>query len=107
MNVDNNADGYADVSDICGELYGEAAKCNKYMGNSGNYTVSVVFLGQVDFYFHQRLFLTPEKNNPLFTSFSQLIKNHRKRKFVISSRTFFPTLTTSTVRYISNPRRGG
>jgi hypothetical protein len=28
------------VSDICGELYGEAAKCNKYMGNSGTYAVS-------------------------------------------------------------------
>jgi hypothetical protein len=38
--VDNNGDGQADVSDICGELYGEAAKCNKYMGNDGNYAVS-------------------------------------------------------------------
>ncbi|KAL3942415.1 MAG: hypothetical protein SGARI_000274 [Bacillariaceae sp.] len=37
LEVDNNDDGQADVSDICGELYDEAAKCNKYMGNSGNY----------------------------------------------------------------------
>ena len=40
MNVDNNGDGYSDVSDICGELYDEAAKCNKYMGNLGEYSVS-------------------------------------------------------------------
>jgi hypothetical protein len=39
LNVDVNGDGYPDVSDICGELYDEAAKCNKYMGNAGDYAV--------------------------------------------------------------------
>jgi hypothetical protein len=39
LNVDDDGDGNPDVSDICGELYGEAAKCNKYMGDSGVYAV--------------------------------------------------------------------
>jgi hypothetical protein len=40
LEVDNNGDGYSDVSDICGALYDESAKCNKYMGNTGDYAVS-------------------------------------------------------------------
>jgi len=32
----NDDDSYTAVSDICGALYGEGAKCNKYMGNDGN-----------------------------------------------------------------------
>ena len=42
MEVDNNGDGYSDVSDICGALYDESAKCNKYMGNQGDYAVSSI-----------------------------------------------------------------
>jgi hypothetical protein len=36
----NDDDSYTAVSDICGAFYGEGAKCNKYMGNDGNYAVS-------------------------------------------------------------------
>lgn len=40
LEADNNGDGYGDVSDICGALYDESAKCNRYMGNLGDYSVS-------------------------------------------------------------------
>ena len=40
MEKGNDDDGYNAVSDICGALYGESAKCNKYMGNDGEYAVS-------------------------------------------------------------------
>ena len=43
LEVDNNGDGYSDVSDICGALYDESAKCNKYMGNLGDYAVSSIW----------------------------------------------------------------
>ena len=36
----NDDDAYNAVSEICGSLYGESAKCNKHMGNSGDYAVS-------------------------------------------------------------------
>uniref|UniRef100_A0A7S4EJG2 Uncharacterized protein n=1 Tax=Pseudo-nitzschia australis TaxID=44445 RepID=A0A7S4EJG2_9STRA len=36
LEVGNNDD-YNAVSDICGALYGESAKCNRYMGNDGYY----------------------------------------------------------------------
>jgi hypothetical protein len=40
LDANNNDDAYSDISDICGTIYGESAKCNKYMGNAGNYAVS-------------------------------------------------------------------
>lgn len=40
LEAGNDDDAYNAVSDICGELYGESAKCNKYMGNDANYAVS-------------------------------------------------------------------
>eukprot|EP00536_Pseudo-nitzschia_multiseries_P017154 jgi/Psemu1/328446/estExt_fgenesh1_pg.C_14020002 len=40
LDVDNNDDGYNAVSDICGALYGESAKCNRYMGDDGSYASS-------------------------------------------------------------------
>ena len=35
----NDDDQYNIITDICGALYDESAKCNKYMGNDGNYAV--------------------------------------------------------------------
>ena len=40
LEAGNNDDAYSAVSDICGALYGESAKCNRYMGNDGSYAVS-------------------------------------------------------------------
>jgi len=36
----NDDDQYNIITDICGALYGESAKCNKYMGNDGDYASS-------------------------------------------------------------------
>jgi hypothetical protein len=38
---DEEAEESAAVSDICYVLYGESAKCNKYMGSDGGYNVRI------------------------------------------------------------------
>ena len=36
LDQDNNGE----VADVCGQVYDESAKCNKYMGYDGEYNVS-------------------------------------------------------------------
>ena len=54
LDANNNDDAYSDISDICGTLYGESAKCNKYMGNAGNYAVSNMYINK----YYVRSYLT-------------------------------------------------
>jgi hypothetical protein len=54
LDANNNDDAYSDISEICGTLYGESAKCNKYMGNAGNYAVSDMHISR----YYVRSYLT-------------------------------------------------
>ena len=80
MEAANDDDSYTAVSDICGALYGEGAKCNKYMGNDGNIAVSYSFFVNLKdnfFAFFPHIFF----QSVLLVSLQ--IRSHKKTLFAI------------------------